>query len=59
MAKDKTATTQATHNKEQLAGSKRYANRRDLIRVLLEEDKAYTLDEVDSLIETYMKGKVN
>ena len=37
----------------------RYANRRDLIRALLEDGKAYTLKEADALIEKYMKGKVN
>ena len=49
----------ATYTKEQLAASKRYANRRDLIRALLEDGKAYTLKEADALIEKYMKGKVN
>lgn len=53
------ATTTSTYTVEQLAASKRYANRRDIIRALLEEGKTYTLDEVDRLIETYMKGKVN
>lgn len=38
--------------------SKRYANRRDIIMALLEDGKAYTLNEVDGLIEKYMKGKV-
>ena len=53
------ATGAATYKKEQLVASKRYANRRDLIRALLEDGKAYTLNEVDGLIEQYMKGKVN
>lgn len=53
------ATTTPTYTVEQLAASKRYANRRDIIRALLEEGKTYTLDEVDRLIEMYMKGKVN
>lgn len=53
------ATETATYKKEQLVASKRYANRRDLIRALLEDGKAYTLNEVDGLIEKYMKGKVN
>ena len=70
MAKTETKTEQAaatytkeqlaaTYTKEQLAASKRYANRRDLIRALLEDGKAYTLKEADELIEKYMKGKVN
>ena len=64
MAQAKTTNTEqaapaATYTNEQLAASKRYANRRDLIRALLEDGKAYTLKEADALIEKYMKGKVN
>jgi len=63
MAQAKTTNTEqaapAAYTKEQLAASKRYANRRDLIRALLEDGKAYTLKEADALIEKYMKGKVN
>ncbi len=57
MAKTNTAAA-ATYTKEQLAASKRYANRRDLISALLAPGKTYTLDEVDVLIEKTMKGKV-
>ena len=35
-----------------------YAHRRDLLSVLLEDGKEYTKDQVDSLIEDFMKGKV-
>ena len=64
MAQAKTAITEkangaAAYKKEQLVASKRYANRRDIIMALLEDGKAYTLNEVDGLIEKYMKGKVN
>lgn len=43
----------------QLTASKRYAQRRDLLRALLEDGRTYTTAEVDTLIETFMKGKVN
>lgn len=64
MAQAKTTKTEAaaaaaTYTVDQLAASKRYANRRDLIRALLENGKTYTLNEADRLIEKYMKGKVN
>lgn len=36
----------------------RYAGRRDLLSVLLEEGKMYTIDQVDDLIGQFMKGKV-
>lgn len=54
-AKTEAATT---FTKDQLAASKRYAGLRDLVSVLLEDDKQYTLAEVDEKIETFKKGKV-
>lgn len=53
-----TAKEAATYTVEQLAASKRYANRRDIISALLDKGKTYTTDEVDALIDKYMKGKV-
>ena len=47
-----------TFTKDQLANSKRYAGLRDLVSVLLEDGKQYTLAEVDEKIETFKKGKV-
>ena len=58
MATTKTTEAAATYSKEQLAASRKYATRRDLIGVLLEDGKSYTFDEVDTLIENYMKGEV-
>lgn len=54
----KTEKAAAVYSKEQLAASKKYATKRDIISALLENGKTYTLDEVDALIEKYMKGKV-
>lgn len=61
MAKNETAApapAEAVYTKEQLASSKRYANRRDLLSALLESGKTYTLTEVDALINKFMKGAV-
>lgn len=58
MATTKTTEAAAAYSKEQLAASRKYANQRDLISVLLEDGKSYTFDEVDALIEKYKKGKV-
>ena len=57
MAKATAAAKSAapTHSKEQLLRSQRYAKRRDLLGALLEW---YTLEEVDTAIENFMKGKV-
>ena len=60
MAKVTTAAQPAvpTHSKEQLLGSQRYAKRRDLLGALLEDGKRYTIEDVDTVIENFMKGKV-
>ncbi|MFR0872544.1 MAG: hypothetical protein ACLSG5_14815 [Oscillospiraceae bacterium] len=47
-----------THSKEQLLRSQRYAKRRDLLGALLEDGKWYTLEEVVTDFEYFMKGKV-
>lgn len=47
-----------TFNKEKILKFKRYRYRIDLLNVLLEENKAYTIPEVDALIDKFMKGKV-
>ncbi len=46
-------------SKEQLVSSSRYLHRKDLVNTLLAEDKLYCFEEVDSMIDKFMKGKVN
>lgn len=65
MAAKKTATgtarseqTEPMFSKEQILASARFANRRDLVDALLDEDKSYTMKTVDNLVEKYMKGQV-
>lgn len=63
MAKNETAATaktapEAAYTREQVMSSQRYATRRDLVSVLLESGKTYTLAEVDALINKFMKGAV-
>lgn len=50
--------TKVTFTKAKILTFKCYFNRVDLLNVLLDENKAYTTDEVDALIEKFMKGKV-
>lgn len=47
-----------TFTKEQILASKRYSNRKDVLGVILTDKKGYTLDQVDSLLEKFLKGKV-
>lgn len=48
-----------TFSKAKILRFERYKNRVDLLNVLLDDEKPYTTDEVDGLIENFMKGKVN
>lgn len=52
-------SVQVKFNKSKILGMKRYANRVDLLRVLLKPEETYTLDAVDAAISEFMKGKVN
>lgn len=55
----KKTLTEAVYTKEQLLASKKYAARRDLLGVLLEDGKSYTEAQVARKINEFMKGKVN
>lgn len=46
------------YTKEQVRRSVRYRGRQDLVQALLKDEGMYSLAEVDSLMENYMKGKV-
>ncbi len=52
-------SVQVKFNKSKILGMKRYANRVDLLEVLLKPEETYTLDAVDAAISDFMKGKVN
>lgn len=53
-----TADNGKKFSKEQLAGSARYAARRDLVNALLDDGKEYTIQEADAAIAGYMERKV-
>lgn len=60
MASKKNETKQETKfSKEQILTSKKYADRRDVLGAVLAENKTYTFNQVDSLLERFMKGKVS
>lgn len=50
--------TEALFSKEQLLASEKFSNRRDLIEALLDENKQYTMESVEQMMEEFMKGKV-
>lgn len=45
-------------NKEQIISSKRFSKQRDLVEALLDNEKKYTMEQVNEKIHKYMKGKV-
>ncbi len=56
MAKKEAAAP--TFSRAQLLQSKKYAQQKDLLNALLIADHDYTLKEVDTMIEEFLKGKV-
>ena len=44
--------------KESLLNSKKYMFQKDLLNILLDEDKEYTLEEVDKKINEFKTGKI-
>lgn len=57
-AQEPTITAPVVFPKERVLTFRRYADRRDLLSVLLEDGKEYTHDQVQNLIDNFMKGKV-
>ena len=45
--------------KEQILKSKKFKNRVDLIRVILQDNESYTLQELKKEIDKFMKRRVN
>lgn len=47
------------YSKEMLLRASKYKDNRDLLQALLEDDKFYTLEEVDALIQNYYKKEIS
>lgn len=59
MNKEKKETAVSKYSKEQIIKSKKFKNRVDVLKVILNENNTYTIAEVESEINKFMKGKVN
>lgn len=46
------------YSKEQIVNSNKYANRKDLLNSLLEDSRSYSFEEVDTVVDNFMKGTV-
>lgn len=58
MPKNEIVNTENSYTKEQILKSKKYKNRTDLLNTILQDNKEYTIAQVDSEIEKFMKRKV-
>lgn len=58
MATKKVEKQESVFSKEQILVSKKYANRRDVLGVILADGKEYTFEQVDSLLKRFMERKV-
>ncbi len=47
------------YTKKQIVNSKTFIDNKDLLNAVLKEDKSYTKQEVNKIIENFKKGKVN
>lgn len=46
-----------TFTKAQFVKSQRFANRRDIVNALLDENKKYSITEVEEIIKDFLTGK--
>lgn len=51
-------TAESIYSKEQILASAKFAGRRDILDVLLEDGKEYTITEVNSVMDGWMKKGV-
>lgn len=56
MGKEKIDLTK--HTKEAIKASSRYLGYGDVLDVILDDDTAYTIDEVDGLMDKFLKREV-
>lgn len=57
-AKKEEVTRTSSFSKEQILSAAKFANRRDLLSVVLEDGKTYTVEDVQKEIDKFMKGEV-
>ena len=56
--KKKVVKQQDVFTKESIVKSKKYSNRKDLLNALLDDKKSYSFEQVDEIIDKFMKGEV-
>lgn len=51
-------TVPVRYPKDKLLASKQYKHRQDALSFLLKDEETYTFEQVDKLLNDFMKGKV-
>lgn len=54
----KTEDNNVKHTKESIMSSSKYADYKDVINILLDKDMEHSTDEVDKMIDEFLKGEV-
>ena len=57
-AKEEKSKQPVKYTKAQILAAKKFRNRRDLLGVLLVDDREYELEEVEQVLSEFLKGKV-
>lgn len=57
--KESKAEVQAKYTKEVILKAEKLIWNRDVLQVLLDDEKEYTLDEVEALVDAFNKREVN
>ncbi len=55
---DENVTKMVSFTKEQILSAVKFANRRDLLSQILNDDKTYTIEDVENAINKEMERKV-
>ncbi|MBP1906807.1 hypothetical protein J2Z32_003471 [Paenibacillus turicensis] len=58
MAKEKEATQAVGYTKDQIVQSSRFAQHRDIVSAFLEDEKKYTLQQVETVINDFLQKEV-
>ena len=58
-SKKENKITEEKYTKNQIIKSKTFIDNKDLLNAILKEDKSYSKQEINKIIEKYKKGKVN
>ena len=58
-SKKENKITEEKYTKSQIIKSKTFRGNKDVVDAVLKQDKSYTKQEVNKIIENFKKGKVN